>query len=536
MPYTIQRGDTLSGLAKQHSTSVDELMRLNPTIKDPNKIFVGASLNLPGTQTGTQAPTQDYTDILKKLRDTVTGLKERVDLINQPNLKMPDATSDISAAQKVQDQVPSNWLAEQQVRLQKEAEESKAQRDTAMEERKGLTDQLKDFFTGRQGAEDKTRSAMGEFGVNDINAKMSLQIDQIMATQTHLNDLVAQRDGALGALGQQAIATPFLTGQQARVAQAYDSRINSLSAKMGAETAYLQAQQGQLQNAMAMVGTIVDAYTYDTKMELDKYSMFLDLNAEEIGMLDTEYQNALQGQQRYWEMRYEEERQERETVINLMLEYTQAGISHTDSVQDAVSKASEWLGIQPDADVKELMAQYPGAGIAESDTFTEAINKISKIPVAPEQPKIFGGETGGYYEQYYNPETNKWETRQVKSGIGWKPTAPTTAEIKVGELAQITQILTGSVDKNGYTDTDKYLSARINSTISASDFDNRFGHLLDPVDKERLGITDVKFSKTEKEATVWQWLATDEAKALSDEELSLEIKRYGLNPETFNIY
>lgn len=47
--YTIKYGDTLSGIASQTGKSIQELMRLNPSITDPNKIRAGASLNLGGT-------------------------------------------------------------------------------------------------------------------------------------------------------------------------------------------------------------------------------------------------------------------------------------------------------------------------------------------------------------------------------------------------------------------------------------------------------------------------------------------------------
>lgn len=45
--YTIKSGDTLWALARRHGTTVDELMRLNPQIKDRNKIYAGRSLELP---------------------------------------------------------------------------------------------------------------------------------------------------------------------------------------------------------------------------------------------------------------------------------------------------------------------------------------------------------------------------------------------------------------------------------------------------------------------------------------------------------
>ncbi len=45
--YTIQKGDTLSKIAKQYGVTVDELAKLN-NISNPNMIRAGASLNLPG--------------------------------------------------------------------------------------------------------------------------------------------------------------------------------------------------------------------------------------------------------------------------------------------------------------------------------------------------------------------------------------------------------------------------------------------------------------------------------------------------------
>jgi len=46
--YTIAPGDNLSTLAKKFGTSVDALMKMNPSIKDPNRIQAGAKLNVPG--------------------------------------------------------------------------------------------------------------------------------------------------------------------------------------------------------------------------------------------------------------------------------------------------------------------------------------------------------------------------------------------------------------------------------------------------------------------------------------------------------
>jgi LysM repeat protein len=47
MEYSVQSGDTLSQIAKRNSTTVANLLRLNPQIEDPNRIQVGQTLRLP---------------------------------------------------------------------------------------------------------------------------------------------------------------------------------------------------------------------------------------------------------------------------------------------------------------------------------------------------------------------------------------------------------------------------------------------------------------------------------------------------------
>ena len=58
---TIPRGATLSGLAQQHGTTVNELMRVNPQITNPDRIFAGAALTLPTAQAARTTPTPAIT-------------------------------------------------------------------------------------------------------------------------------------------------------------------------------------------------------------------------------------------------------------------------------------------------------------------------------------------------------------------------------------------------------------------------------------------------------------------------------------------
>lgn len=45
--YTVRKGDTLWGIAKQHGVALTELIAANPQIKNPNLIYPGDRVNIP---------------------------------------------------------------------------------------------------------------------------------------------------------------------------------------------------------------------------------------------------------------------------------------------------------------------------------------------------------------------------------------------------------------------------------------------------------------------------------------------------------
>ena len=71
--YTIQRGDTLSRLAGHHNTSVRDIMKLNPSISNPDLIYAGSTLRLPTQQQTTTAPKTTTTTTSKPAEPTQPG-------------------------------------------------------------------------------------------------------------------------------------------------------------------------------------------------------------------------------------------------------------------------------------------------------------------------------------------------------------------------------------------------------------------------------------------------------------------------------
>jgi LysM repeat protein len=61
--YKIKSGDTMSAIAKRRGTTVAEIMKANPSIKDKNKIFAGKSLKMPSSK-GTKKKKIDFSKIV----------------------------------------------------------------------------------------------------------------------------------------------------------------------------------------------------------------------------------------------------------------------------------------------------------------------------------------------------------------------------------------------------------------------------------------------------------------------------------------
>lgn len=77
----IQRGQTLSGLAQSYNTSLSNLLKANPQISNPNKIYAGDVINLPKAG-GYSTPTK--TVISSPIRTTSSTVNRSVPKISSP--------------------------------------------------------------------------------------------------------------------------------------------------------------------------------------------------------------------------------------------------------------------------------------------------------------------------------------------------------------------------------------------------------------------------------------------------------------------
>jgi spore coat assembly protein SafA len=71
--YTVRRGDTLSAIAQQHGVSLAALIAANPQIANPDLIFAGQQIKLPSGASSSGAAAQDHT---VRSGDTLSGIAQ----------------------------------------------------------------------------------------------------------------------------------------------------------------------------------------------------------------------------------------------------------------------------------------------------------------------------------------------------------------------------------------------------------------------------------------------------------------------------
>ncbi len=85
----VQRGDTLSAIAQRHGVSLQALIDANPQIANPNVIHVGERINLPGAQRTVSVRPGDTLDAIARRLGTTVDALVRANGIDNPNLIYP---------------------------------------------------------------------------------------------------------------------------------------------------------------------------------------------------------------------------------------------------------------------------------------------------------------------------------------------------------------------------------------------------------------------------------------------------------------
>lgn len=335
------------------------------------------------------------TSIADRIGEVSSGLLtvDPAELISNPSrefsIQQPDSgdTDAVRSARSVLDATPETQLASMEARRQERAEENRQRREELRERRTQLTEEAAQTIRDRPSQEEVIRREREELGVPQELERQRAVLDEIRGLRQQAIDLEQQRGEALATSEGRKAPIGFIRGEQARVQEQFDRRIATVSKLVGAESAVLQASQGMVQQARSLTQDIVKASTFDTEMELKRIGLFMENNKEQISELDTEIQNDLQRTQQHWENRLAEERQDKQTIANLMIEIPSANISIDDTLEEASGKAAIALGIR---EIEDVALQFAQAGATEaqvkditsSSSVGEAIAKGARMGLA----------------------------------------------------------------------------------------------------------------------------------------------------------
>lgn len=272
--YQIKKGDTLGAIAKAQKTSVSDLLKKNPQIKDPNKIYAGKSLNLGGGSSSTSSKsnttTKGTTTDKPKDSTTASGSSTGGSTIKDvaKNITVPDYTQD-----EVSKTIGNRYKTEAVAEIDEEEIRRKA--------REGVQAQIDAL--DRQYIESTRRAkqvAKGELGTaSAIQARSGLLGSDFAAGQNRkvegeLSDVLDE----LGAKRQAEIQKLYTDAENAALGLLTEKR----TARDTSTTKYLEflSKEGEKKKSAAKAFA---------KALLDKGIDVTELDPDQINKLTTSY-------------------------------------------------------------------------------------------------------------------------------------------------------------------------------------------------------------------------------------------------------
>jgi len=401
-------------------------------------------------------------------------------------------------------------LVSQEEEMKRIAEEAEARKAAFEPAKKSKIDKALQAFglTKEEKREEKGEEI--DFNEREYFTRAKADLAALDAMEESYVKLESQKDAAIAqAQGHVGAGLSLQNRQIQNITNKYNVELNKISSDMKIKAASMARRQGLANEARAFIKDAVDDYVYDKKLAYDNIVAFQEQHADEMEDLEQEYKDIL--------------KESEETAL---------------AIWEKKEEDALWNG--------EKIEEYPDIGIELSDTREEVFEKIRIAGGAPDllsvaEAKSLGVPYGTTRQQAMGitPGTGAG-TGQY--GLSENQQKGFNNDVKIGKNALEGGKKWGEVWNEI---KDKYPSVP-NSTI-----DNALGggmtmvsadgkSKLEPWGWAKGGAFEQAGAepkdKWELESDVWSWLGTPEAQALSEEEKANQIRAYGLNPETFDIY
>lgn len=327
MEYTIEWGDTLSALAKKYNTTVSNLATLNK-IADPNKIYAGQKIIIP-----------DVASQLQGADLTASNIKPGLPEITVEQTPPPTPTTADAIQKYTTDQLKK--IQEEKIKTQEAIGTTGG--ETTAQTLVGLAQKAPTLDKATKLKEEMAISGATELG------------NKLMIENTKLGTLKAELDGLSIAEQNEINSLQGITrGAIDREINVIQRKYNSLKASKQAEylvqAATVSALQGNYELAKQAAQDAVNAYVYDYEQSVKTFDTIFNVYSDALRGFDEEEQTILKIAAQNAQDQLDKVKEEKNDVANIMIKYPSAGITLSDTFEEAVTKAAQYEKEHPQVD------------------------------------------------------------------------------------------------------------------------------------------------------------------------------------------
>ena len=315
---------------------------------------------------------------------------------------------------------------------------------------KDIAEQIKVVGAGQQDLMDKagglldketkvdlTTQAYEDIGIDPKKYFSSLQAgyDEIGGLRDQYNTVELEMNNALNITENQLASTTFIRGEKAVIQVKYNQRLSKINSDISSKAAVLQAKQGLFSEAKQFVKDAVASSIYDQEKDYDMLTKFVDVNQKIIDGMSDDYKDAINSALENSQKAYEEIKEEKTDIGDMMIEYPEAGINLNMTREEAVEAAQDYLAAT--------------GGVEEFELRTVG-NKLYAINPRTLEKTLIAESSGtdgiSPYQQWQIDKYNFEEQKEVISGFykdmndakntmeGYSPTGYKTREALIDEL------------------------------------------------------------------------------------------------------
>lgn len=312
-------------------------------------------------EAGTFTPTESQTAVIRQAQEAIPKSVTNVSQLGTTPTLPPDATITTYPQVNVLEATSvSDYIQKQQEKL--EAERATAQ---AALSKAGLTgtgtSPQEQLFTGYlekapvADYQKALQEAQAMYGVTEGLAELKLQSEKVAQLKGEIEKLEIQRQNELDVANKRLASMTSIQAEKNAINERYDSQRVKLVGDYNVEAAILAAKSNNLSEANKLVQYAVQAYTADITAEINRFNNLHSLASDWIDSLNAQEKSILDDAKAELIRERDLEEKRLNNVLNLKLNYPDAGIEYTDTLEEATSKAEKVAA--SDAELERALKQ-----------------------------------------------------------------------------------------------------------------------------------------------------------------------------------